>query len=161
MKFIIYLVMKRFALFVAAIFAVTLSFGAVSCDKYDDGRNEFNQMYPDARDVEWEAEAGYWKVSFETGKAPNRNDHEAWYAEDGTWVRTVSEYPLSKVPQGIRDLLAGSEYGTLPLEDNEVEFFETSSYGKFYRFDLWQNGREIKVDVHESGEVVPASYDVM
>ena len=159
--------MKRFTLVVAAMFAVSLSFGAISCDKYDDGRpdksvrNEFSQMYPDARDVEWEAEAGYWKVSFETGKAPNRIDHEAWYAEDGTWVRTVSEYPLSKVPQGIRDLLAGSEYGTLPLENNEVEYFETSSYGKFYRFDLWQNGREIKVDVHESGEVVPASYDVM
>ena len=93
--------MKRFTLVVAAMFAVSLSFGAISCDKYDDGRpdksvrNEFSQMYPDARDVEWEAEAGYWKVSFETGKAPDRIDHEAWYAEDGTWVRTVSEYPIS------------------------------------------------------------------
>ena len=159
--------MKRIALIIAAIFAVTLSFAAVSCDKYDDGRpasevrNQFKSMYPDAKDVEWEAEAGYWKVSFETGKAPNRIDHEAWYAADGTWVRTVSEYPITAVPQGIKDILAGSEYGTLPLEDREVEYFETSSYGKFYRFDLWQDGREIKVDVHESGEVVPASYDVM
>ena len=159
--------MKRFVLLVSALLTVTLSFGAVSCEKYDDGRpsknvrNEFNQMYPDAKDVEWDVESGHWKVSFETGKAPNRIEHEAWYAEDGTWIRTVSEYTLSMVPQGIKELLSGSEYGTLPLEDREVEYFETSSYGKFYRFDLWQGGREIKVDVHESGEVVPASYDVM
>ena len=54
---------------VAAIAALTL----LSCEKYEDGkpaksvRSEFAEMYPDARDVEWEAEAGYWKVSFETG----------------------------------------------------------------------------------------------
>lgn len=159
--------MKRFTMIFAALFAVTLSFATTSCDKYDDGRpsrdvrNEFNKMFPDARDIEWEAEAGYWKVSFETGKAPNRIDHEAWYASDGTWVRTVSDYTINMVPQNIKDLLAGSEYGTLQLEDREVEYFETSGYGKFYRFDLRQNGREIKVDVHVSGEVVPASYDVM
>ena len=159
--------MKRLVVNLIALFTVVLSFAATSCDKYDDGRparevrNEFSKMFPDAKDVEWEAEAGYWKVSFETGKAPNRIDHEAWFAGDGTWVRTVSEYTINMVPQGIKDLLAGSDYGSLPLEDREVEYFETSGYGRFYRFDLWQNGKEIKVDVHETGEVVPASYDVM
>lgn len=148
------------------IMAIAAAMTAVACDKYEDGRPskdvraEFNNMYPDAKEVEWDHESGYWVVSFETGKAPNRYDHEAWYSADGIWLRTVTEYPLSMVPQGIKDLLEGSEYGVLPLEDPEVEFFETPD-DSFYRFELWQNGREIKVDVHDNGVVEPAQYDMM
>ena len=159
--------MKRIIMMTAALFAVVSSFAMVSCDKYDDGRpsksvrNEFKIMYPDARDVEWEAEVGYWVVSFETGTPPLRLDHEAWYDADANWIKTVTDYPVSLVPQDIKDLLSSSEYGTIPLEDREVEFFETSSSGNFYRFDLRQGGREIKVDVHTNGAVTPAQYDMM
>ena len=159
--------MKRIILLTAALFAVVSSFAMVSCDKYDDGRpsrsvrNEFKYMYPDAKDVEWEAEAGYWVVSFETGTPPSRLDHEAWFESTGSWVRTVTDYPISMVPQDIKNMLSASEYGTLPLEDREVEFFETSSNGNFYRFDLRQGGKEIKVDVHTNGAVSPAQYDMM
>ena len=51
-------VMKRILYIMLA--ASVLLFAA--CDKYDDGRpgrelrKEFNAMYPDARDVEWERE---------------------------------------------------------------------------------------------------------
>lgn len=156
------MIMKKIMMILALVAAMT----AAACDKYDEGRpskevrQEFNSMYPDAKDVEWDHEAGYWVASFETGKAPDRYDHEAWFSADGLWIRTVTDYPLSMVPQGIKDLLAGSEYGVLPLEDPEVEYFETPN-DKFYRFDLWQNGREIKVDVHDDGRVEPAQYDMM
>ena len=102
-----------------------------------------------------------WVVSFETGTPPLRLDHEAWYDADANWIKTVTDYPVSLVPQDIKDLLSSSEYGTFPLEDREVEFFETSSSGNFYRFDLRQGGREIKVDVHTNGAVTPAQYDMM
>lgn len=156
------MIMKKIMMILACVVAMT----TFACEKYDDGRpskdvrTEFNNMYPDAKEVEWDYEAGYWVVSFETGKAPNRIDHEAWYGADGLWIKTVTEYPLSMVPQGIKEVLAGSEYGSLPLEDLEVEYFETPD-DKFYRFDLWKDGREVKVDVHENGDVTPAQYDMI
>ena len=157
------MIMKKMIMILACVVAMT----TIACEKYEDGRpskdvrSEFAKMYPDARDIEWNVEAGYWVVSFETGTPPSRLDHEAWYDADANWIKTVTDYPLSMVPQGIKDIRAASEYGNLPLEDREVEFFETSSSGNFYRFDLWQGGREIKIDVHTNGSVAPAQYDMM
>jgi len=63
-----------------------LALSLLSCEKYEDGkpskdvRTEFRDMYPDARDVEWEAERGLWKVSFETGIPPAVDEHFIWYS---------------------------------------------------------------------------------
>lgn len=162
-----YFYMKRFLIILIALSVATLAFAAVSCGRYEDGRpsksirHDFNDRYPEAKDVEWDHEAGYWVVSFETGSAPEVFEHEAWYDDSGKWLRTVTEYSILSVPQSIKDLLAASEYGSLPLEDDEVDYFETSSGDVFYRFELWQEGREIVVDVHEDGRVTPATYDRM
>lgn len=152
--------MKR----IMAILAVVAAIAAVSsCDKYDDGRpskdvrSEFNSMYPDAWDVEWEPQGGYWKVSFETGSRPNGTENEAWYENDGTWVRTCTDILLAAVPQSIKDYLAASEYGSGQFEDNDAEYFQTPTYD-FYRFDMRFGGREIDVDVSENGEVSEADY---
>lgn len=154
--------MKRI---LSTIFVATLIVFASSCDKYEDGRpqksviKEFNTMYSDAKDVEWEREGGYWKVSFETGTHPNRIDHEAWYDEAGNWVMTETDMLLSSVPQEIKDYLAADPvYGTASLRDNDVEFWQTPA-GNFYRFDLRHEGREVEVDVTEDGKVSLAGYD--
>ena len=53
----------------------------------------------------------------------------------------------------VREALAASpEYGSLPVEDNEVECYETPT-GNFYRFDLISGGADIDVDVTEDGKV--------
>lgn len=83
--------MRRIIIMMAV--AVVMS-AAVACEKYDDGippkvvRAEFARMYPDAWDVEWEYQAGLWKVSFETGNRPHGTDYEAWYDSKGNWVDT-------------------------------------------------------------------------
>ena len=92
--------MKRILIVIAAMSALLT---AVSCDKYEDGRPSkgirqlFAEMYPDAKDVEWEAEKGYWKVSFETGTAPAIVESEAWYDAAGNWVRTETDILPSSV----------------------------------------------------------------
>lgn len=144
----------------AAVLLVT----AASCEKYEDGkpsknvRSEFNRMYPDAWDVEWEWMGGLWEVSFETGKRPNGTDRKAYYDADGTWIRTVTDVLLTAVPQNIKDYLQESEFGTARFEDYDAEYFETSSGDDFYRFDMIMDGREIEVDVNENGEVTQAQY---
>ena len=152
--------MKRIMMIAAAMMFLAT---AVGCEKYEDGRppkdvrTEFARMYPDAWDVEWEPQDGYWKVSFDTGARPNGTDNEAWYQHDGTWVRTSTDVLLAAVPQSIKDYLAASEYGSGQFEDNDAEYCQTPS-SAFYRFDMRFGGREIEVDVTENGEVSPADY---
>ncbi len=142
-----------------AVFTIAASIVLMACDMYDDGipsrsvRNEFRSMYPDAKDVEWEREGTYWSVSFETGTHPNRVEHEALYDTSGAWVMTETDMYLSEVPQSVKDALSASpEYGSLPLDDNEIEYYKTPK-GNFYRFDLVSGGRDIDVDVTEGGVV--------
>ena len=138
---------------------------AASCEKYEDGRPakdiraEFEKMYPDAWDVEWERyRDGGWVVSFETGKWPDGTDRKAFYDKYGNWVQTITEVLLANVPQNIMNYLQESDYGQAQFEDNDAEYFETQSGDDFYRFDLVMGGREMNVDVNSNGEVTPATY---
>lgn len=145
------------------IIAAVALFAASACEKYDDGRpskdvrSEFNRMYPDAWDVEWEYEGTCWEVSFETGKRPNGIDHTALYGTDGTWISTSTDILLSAVPEDIRNYLATSEFGSARIIDNDAEYIETPS-GNFYRFDMSAGGERIEVDVNENGDVSLAGY---
>lgn len=135
---------------------------AVSCDRYEDGRpskavrKEFARMFPDARDIEWEAENGLWKVSFEIGSGPAKTDYEAWYGVEGNWVRTEKELYPSAVPQAIKDILNLSEYGTALIDD--VELVQTPDE-EYYHFELNLAGAELYVDVYSDGRVVPSKFD--
>lgn len=147
------------------ILAVVAAMSATSaCDKYEDGRpskdvrTEFENMYPGAKDVEWEYEGRCWKVSFETGTSPNRIDREAWFDMDGNWIRTETDMLLSAVPQNIRAFLEASEYGQAILSDRDVDYVETPE-GNYYRFEIVLNGLEVYVDVTESGDVSIGGLD--
>ena len=131
----------------------------MACDMYDDGipskavRQEFKERCPDAKDVEWDREGAYWSVSYETGPYQNRVDHEALFDTSGKWIYTETEVYLSSVPQSVKDALAASkEFGSLQLDDREVDYYQTPA-GNFYRFDLRKDGRDIDVDVTEDGKV--------
>ena len=60
----------------------------ISCETFEDGkplknvREAFAEMYPDARDVEWDMDVTDWKVSFELGTPPDVKDCEAWYGTE-------------------------------------------------------------------------------
>ncbi len=145
---------KIFAILAVAVSLMTI----VSCDKFEDGRpskdvrSEFNRMYPEARDVEWEYDGLYWEVSFETGSRPNVIDHEAWYDMDGNWVRTKSEIPYTAVPQEIIGYFTASQYGNARLEDHTVDFIESPTE-VCYVFDIYYEGRETGVIVTGEGKV--------
>lgn len=153
-------------LFIAALAAAI--FSLASCERMDYDlppgmakpdklvTKGFNEDFPDARDIEWEYDRGNWVVSFETGRGVNEVEYKVWYDADGNWLMTRREYHISAVPQAIKDALAAdAEYGSSCVEDNEVEYYQTPSEN-FYRFDIIHNGREIEVDVTDSGVVTPA-----
>ena len=142
-------------------FVIAASFISMSCEIYDDGippkvvRSEFKAMYAGARDVEWEREGKNWSVSYEI----QRVECESLYAPDGTWLMSEQDMSYADVPQRIKDYLAASDYGTLRLDDNTVEYYKTPT-GNFYRFELDDNGRDIDVDVTEKGVVSLAKRDL-
>ena len=147
--------MKRILAFtVMAVAALSL----LSCEKYEDGkpskdvRTEFKDMYPDARDVEWEAERGLWQVSFETGTPPAVKEHEAWYDANGNWIRTETDILASELPRSVKDALAASEYASATLLPDEIEYVTTPA-GDYYSLELMFNGVKIRLNVTEGGEV--------
>lgn len=134
----------------------------LSCEKYDDGkpskavRAEFNSMYPNARDVEWELEYGNWKVSFETGTAPNVKEREAWFDVNGNWLRTETDISQSELPKAVKDALEASEYASPYLQIDDIDYVETPD-GDFYQVDVKVAGVEISLDVTASGVITLSS----
>ncbi len=153
--------MKRIFAILAVVAGIIM---VASCDRYEDGRpakdtiREFESMYPDAWDVEWEYDGLYWEVNFETGKRPNGTDHTAWYDMSGNWLKTKTEVAYSAVPKDIIGYFEASEYGNRQMEDHFIDFYETPA-GNFYRFEIYLDGRETGVDVTEDGKVSLAGYD--
>lgn len=135
-----------------------LAMSLLSCEKYEDGkpskdvRTQFKDMYPDARDVEWEAERGLWQVSFETGTPPAVKEHEAWYDANGNWIRTETDILASELPQSVKDAIAASEYASAVILHDDIEYVTTPS-GDYYSLELMYNGVKIRLNVTEGGEV--------
>ena len=135
-----------------------------SCEKYEDGRPSkniravFAEMYPDARDVEWDLELSGWNVSFELGTPPAVKDCEAWYGLDAAWIRTETDIPASALPQSVKDALAASEYAGAMLDTDDIEFVETPD-GDYYQLEVLFNGLEIRLKISEDGDISLAGMD--
>ncbi len=154
--------MKRIAKIFTMLAAVALTF--VSCEKFEDGkpskgvRDEFDQMYPDAHDVEWDRELAGWQVSFKTGTPPNVKECDAWYDVNGNWLRTETDILESALPQAVKDALAASEYASAVLDASDIDYVETPD-GNFYQLEVVLKGLEIKLDVSEDGEISLSGLD--
>lgn len=147
---------------IIALAILAASMTALSCDRYDDGRPPkvvrelFSEMFPGAKDVEWEVEMGYWKVSFETGTGVSRVDSEAWYNDAGEWVRTETERFPSSLPEDIKTILNSSEYASAMIDD--VKYVQTPSE-EYYQFELSVAGVSVYVNVYSDGRIIPAKFE--
>lgn len=147
---------------IIALAILAASMTALSCDRYEDGRppkvvrEHFADMFPKAKDVEWEVEMGYWKVSFETGTGVSRVDSEAWYNETGEWVRTETDRFLSSLPEEIKAIISSSEYASAMIDD--VKYVQTPSE-EYYQFELTVAGASIYLDVYNDGRIIPSKFE--
>ena len=155
--------MKR--LFTVTLILAAAAIALISCEKYEDGkplknvRAVFAEMYPEARDVEWEMNLANWKVSFELGNPPAVKECEAWYGLNAVWIRTETDLLESALPQSVKDALAASEYATAVLDAGDIEFVETPD-GNFYQLEVLFKGLEVKLKVSEDGNISLAGMDV-
>lgn len=58
----------------------------------------FNTLFPGARDIDWETSADVYKVDFEI----NNVDYDAWYTQDGTLLAYRFDITRSSIPQAVR-----------------------------------------------------------
>ncbi len=163
----------------AMMAAAASLFALASCDMIDDGfmddmgnpatktapskaaENGFENQIPngaDVWDVEWDFEGTYWEVEFKTGTRPFGKEYTMYFDLDGNWLATKTEVLLKDVPQNIIDAFKASEYGTARMDDNEVDYIETTTR-KFYRFEIEVKGRDAEIDVDLDGGVTLARYD--
>ncbi|MBO5979518.1 MAG: PepSY-like domain-containing protein [Bacteroidales bacterium] len=154
--------MKRIITTIAMLAAAAMTL--ISCETFEDGkplknvREAFAEMYPDARDVEWDMDVTNWKVSFELGTPPDVKDCEAWYGQNAKWIRTETDILESALPQVVKDALAASEYATAVLDAGDIEYVETPD-GNFYQLEVTLKGLEVKLKVSEDGKISLAGVD--
>lgn len=135
---------------------------ATSCDDDDDnkwyptpggGENEvltknFTQRYPDARNVEWEWEQGYYVADFNDG----RHEVEAWFDERGEWTMSETDIRYEELPAEVRTAFEQGPYGTWRVDD--VDLWEQANRSVIYILDVERGEQDINLHYSEYGDLI-------
>ena len=133
--------MKKISLVLLALSAIIF----YSCDKDDDDlrhtdntlvESTFNQMYSNASRIEWEKKGTYWVVDFHK----DNFEKEAWFAQDGSWVFTKTDYQYNLLPQAVKDAFAAGQYATWRIDD--VDMVERKNLETVYVIEVEQGNSE-------------------
>lgn len=107
----------------------------------------FTEMFPNARDVEWELDDdGMWEAEFEF----KGNKLEASFTKSGDWVETKREVEIVSVPVQVLTAIK-AKYNDWTIE--EVEVF-TNTKLKGYEFSLVKGTEKMEVITTIEGEIV-------
>ncbi|MDR2913795.1 MAG: PepSY-like domain-containing protein, partial [Tannerella sp.] len=74
----------------------------------------FNSVFLDARDIDWEVSANIYKADFEI----NNVDYDAWYKQDGTLLAYKFDITRSSLPQEVKTAIS-SLYAGYTVDDAE------------------------------------------
>ncbi|MBP5381559.1 MAG: PepSY-like domain-containing protein [Bacteroidaceae bacterium] len=147
--------MKKKNIFLCALLGVVAMFN-VACGDDDDIKptdvpeavmTAFQDMYPGAV-AEWEKVAGgLLKAEF----LYDAHEKDAWFEQNGTWVKTITEIATSELPQAIRDYIS-TTYPTGQIEDSD--FVETLTENTYVVEVDRENESDLYLNFTESGELV-------
>lgn len=115
-------------------------------------KQNFQKSFPQATDVEWEMDGQSYKVEFDM----NRNEHEIWYATDGTTTRTEQELTEAELPQTIKTTISGN-YAGYKVDSIEKT---TVNGNSTYEVELekgWNNEKDVVFN--EDGKVLSEMID--
>jgi len=115
-------------------------------------KQNFQKSFPQATDVEWEMDGQSYKVEFDM----NRNEHEIWYATDGTTTRTEQELTEAELPQTIKTAISGS-YAGYKVDSIEKTTVNGSSTYEVELEKGWNNEKDVVFN--EDGKVLSEMID--
>lgn len=139
-------------LFLALLATATL-FSACKDDNDDISPNNLPEniksaiqsMYPNAQVTEAEIEHGITEVDI----WHENKKKEVRFNASGEWKETEYDVLRQEVPAAVLDAL-GTQYPNPVIDD--IDCYETPA-GKYYRFEIIVNNREIKVNIQEDGTI--------
>lgn len=159
--------MKTLKLFMAV--ALSLSAMAItSCSSDDDDipvssvptavTENFAKMYPNAKNVDWDKTAQWYVAEF----SYNTFGTDAWYAHDGAWAMTETDYGMSTafLPELVQQAFSESQYASWVLDDVEIYDRPVNSFCAI-EVENPVNGNDVIVFYDTYGNLLKiADYDI-
>lgn len=140
------------------VLAVCGLFVGTACDDDNDDKRytpdsaitkAFAEKYPDAQRISWETKHGYEVADFYLGN----QDTEAWFDNQGNWIFTETEIPLSIVPAAIREDIAAGPYAQWRIK-NEVDKVERPDAPTLYILEVEKGEQEMDLYYTENGTLI-------
>lgn len=108
----------------------------------------FTAKFPNAANVKWEKENGFYKADFYT----ETNETEAWFTPDGTWWRTETDLRPDQLPEAVSSYVA-TNYPDRIIED--CDLIETPE-ATFYLLELEKPAAaDIHIKLTPDGGLIP------
>lgn len=115
--------------------------------------NQFQQNYPNAKDIEWKQKPGYYKVDFEIGR-PDK-DHEIWYDSTGKILYHKQEISKNELPAKVMATL-NAEYKWYRIKDVK----KIDQAGKItYKMEAKSVTEEWNLIIDSAGKVISKIAD--
>ena len=115
-------------------------------------KQNFEQNYPQANDVEWEMDGQSYKVEFDN----NKQEHEIWYTADGNTTKTEVEITEADLPNAITSVIT-SKYAGYKVESVEKTTVNGSSTYDVELEKGWNDEKDVVFD--ENGKVLSEMID--
>lgn len=132
-----------------AIFATGMFLSCDKDDKFPNGsiHETFDAMFPNAKNIEWEFEHGYYNAEFRE----NGYEKEAWFNSEGTWFMTKTDYGRN-MPEVIKAAFNNTEYKNWRVDD--IDFIEQFNKEPFYIMEVEKNDIDKYLFFNTAGELV-------
>ncbi len=103
--------------------------------------------YPGARILEKEIEHGKIEVDI----VHNGVATELLFTLEGEWISAKTEMRFADVPETVKEVLSGSQYGGWRVDD--VDFYDTPAVD-YYKFELESGDREADLRIDTQGNIL-------
>ena len=146
--------LKLVLFFLSAMFIMT------ACDKDDDNfvpetivRSAFNEMYPDAKRVEWENKLNYAVAEFND----NGKDVEVWFETGGIWLLTERDINVSDLPEAVKQSINAGKYAGWRID--EANYLERKDMEPVYVVDVEKGDNEVSLYYSVDGKLLKEVAD--
>lgn len=114
----------------------------------DKAITNLSQLYPDARQVEWDIEKDYFVADFHDGK----HEVEAWFDQTGAWIMSETDITYNELPKAVINSFESSLYASWRIDD--VDLLEQSGRGNIYVLDAESGEQEMTLHYSENGDLI-------
>lgn len=142
------------------LLALSAACSLQSCDNDDNNsisvpielQSAFSSKYPNAANVKWEIESGYYVADFYDGY-----EASAWFTQTGEWQMTETDIPYKSLPQAVKTSFEASEYASWKIDD--VDKVDRQDFETVYVIEVEKQDQEINLYFSVEGILIKSIVD--